>query len=124
MADSFSTAFEESYSAVRRLQQNEADKSRIPSLNERMQMTHDIFKLDSIELAGLLSMIEKSNPSALSRRPDRDEALINIDAIEPTIFHELNSYILSCLVLRAGGKKKRASENGPGKDKSNKKMKT
>ena len=79
-------------------------------MHERMQMTHDIFKLDSVEMAALLSMIEAQSPSALSRRAGYDEALINIDAMKASCYHEVNEFILSCLLSRGGAKKKRKSE--------------
>ncbi len=75
-----------------------------------MQMSHDIFKLDSVEMAGLLTMIEKSNPSALSRRPSHDEVFINIDAIDPICFHEINTFILESLLNKGNSTKKRKNE--------------
>ena len=119
MANAFSTAFEEAYATLRRLQDSKLDKNRVPTLQERMQMSHDIFKLDGVEMAGLLTMIERSSPTALSRRSAHDEVLVNIDAISCTCFHECNTFILNCLLSRAGSQGKRGGKrkNEPGKEK-------
>ena len=95
---------------MRRLQDSKNDKDRVPTVNERMQMSHDIFKLDSVEMAALLSKIELQSPSALSRRAGHDEVLINIDALKASCYHDVNEFILSCLLSRGGGKKKRKAE--------------
>ena len=80
-------------------------------MQERMQLSHDIFKLDSVELAAVLTLIEKSCPNALSRRPSHDEVLINIDALKPVCFHEVSAFVLEALLTHTtSGKKKRKNE--------------
>ena len=110
MASSFATAFEESFANLKRLHDSKADKNRVPTMQERMQLSHDIFKLDSIELAAVLTMIEKSCPNALSRRPSHDEVLINIDALKSVCFHEVSAFVLEALLTHTSGKKKRKNE--------------
>jgi hypothetical protein len=108
LADSFSTAFEEAYSALLRLEQTKLDKNRVPTVQERMQLSHDIYKLDSSELGAMLTIIEENCPSALNRRSGRDEVLINIDGISSICFHNINEFVLEC-ILSKGGKKKKAA---------------
>ena len=110
MASSFATAFEESFANLKRLHDSKADKNRVPSMQERMQLSHDIFKLDGVELAAVLTMIEKSCPNALSRRPSHDEVLINIDALKSVCFHEVSAFVLEALLTHSSGKKKRKNE--------------
>ena len=47
---------------------DQADNGRIPSVEERMQLSYDIFKIDNTEMARVLTIIETSCPSALSRK--------------------------------------------------------
>lgn len=110
LASSFATAFEEAFAALKRMQDSKSDKNRVPTMQERMQLSHDIFKLDSIELAAVLTMIEKSCPSALSRRPSHDEVLVNVDALKPSVFHEVNGFIMEALLTHISGPKKRKNE--------------
>lgn len=109
----FSTAFEESFATLKRLHDLKADKNRVPTMQERMQLSHDIFKLDSVELAAVLTLIEKGSPSALSRRPAHDEVLVNIDALKPSCFHEVSAFVLEALLTHTAGKKKRKNEVAP-----------
>lgn len=78
---------------------------------ERMQLSHDIFKLDSVELAAVLTLIEKGSPNALSRRVAHDEVLVNIDALRPACFHEVSAFVLEALLTHSGGKKKRKTDS-------------
>ena len=110
------------YSILRRAIDNSiADKHRVPSVQERMQISHDIFKLDSIELAAVLTLIEKQCPNALTRRAAYDEALLNLDALTPICYHEVNTMILTFLLDRNGGKnkgKRKGVEGVPGEPSS------
>ena len=57
-------------------------------------------------------MIEHSCSYALSRKTSADEILINIDALTPALFHEVNLFIQSRLLAggKAKGKKRPVSE--------------
>ena len=60
----------------------------------------------------VLTMIESSCPSALSRKTKADEVLINIDGLSPRIFNEVNSFVWTSLYnnnnsLGSKGKKNR-----------------
>jgi hypothetical protein len=112
LADTFARSFEEAYSALRRLEHSKSDDvGRVPSVNERLQLSYDLFKIDNIEMGRVLTMVEGSCPSALSRKISFDEVLINLDALSPHIFHEVNSFVLSCLVNSGGSKKKKRPES-------------
>lgn len=68
LADTFARGFEEAYSTLLRLENSKADNGRIPSVDERMQLSYEIFKIDNTEMARVLTIIEASCPSALSRK--------------------------------------------------------
>ena len=67
--------FAEAYSTLRRLVDSTSDLGRVPTLEERMQLSHDVFKLDNTELARVLTIIEASSPNALARKSSSDEVL-------------------------------------------------
>jgi hypothetical protein len=108
----FARGFEEAYSALRRLEDSKSDKGRIPTLDERMQLSYDLFKLDQNEMARVLTMIENSCANALSKKASAYEVLVNLDALTPEVFHEVNAFVLTCLFnsgLKGKGKKRPAS---------------
>ena len=72
-----------------------------------MQLSYDIFKIDNVEMARVLTIIESNCPSALSRRSTQDEVLINLDALSASCFHEVNSFVCSCLLHHCGSSKKK-----------------
>jgi hypothetical protein len=45
LADKFARGFEEAYTALRRLEDSKSDLERIPSVDEKMQLSYDIFKV-------------------------------------------------------------------------------
>ena len=51
-----------------RFESSKADNGRIPSVEERMQLSYDIFKIDNTEMARVLTIIETSCPSALKKK--------------------------------------------------------
>jgi hypothetical protein len=80
------------------LEDKKSDPDRIPSLEERMQMSYDLFKIGNVDMAHVLSLIETKCPNALSRKLSTDEVLINLDALTSGVFHEINTFVQSCLV--------------------------
>ena len=68
MAGTLAKGFEESYSTLLRLEDSKSDNGRIPTVDERMQLSYDIFKIDNAEMARVLTIIETACPSALSRK--------------------------------------------------------
>jgi hypothetical protein len=97
LADTFAKCFEDAYGSLRKIENSKANIDRIPSVDEKLQMTYDIFKIENAEMAKVLTMIESSCPSALSRKSSLDEVLINFDALPPRLFHEVNLYISNCI---------------------------
>ena len=45
LADKFARGFEEAYLALRRMEDSKADLERIPSVDEKLQLSYDIFKV-------------------------------------------------------------------------------
>jgi hypothetical protein len=117
LADKFSRGFEDAYRSLRKLSETNADPNRLPTVEEKLQLSHDIFKIGSLELARVLTMIEVECPYAISRKASTDEVLINFDALPAKAFHEVNGFVASCILAIAGttrkGSKKRKNE---GKD--------
>ena len=99
--------FEEAYSKLRFLDDGNLDKDRIPTVEEKLQISYDIFKLSDVELASVLTMIEESCPYAISRKISNDEVLINFDALSPPCFHDVNSFILRCSSFAKAQKSKK-----------------
>jgi hypothetical protein len=129
LADMFSKAFEDAYAALHKLGESVKDANRVPSLEERMQLSYDIFKIDNVEMGRVLTIIERVCPSAISRKTSLDEVLINLDALTPPCFHEVgrksasecrdiiltmlpcclqvNKFVCTCILQQAGSKKKK-----------------
>ena len=59
-----------------RFESSKADNGRIPSVEERMQLSYDIFKIDNTEMARVLTIIETSCPSALTKKVIKRFSLI------------------------------------------------
>ncbi len=90
---------------------------RIPTVEEKMQLSYDVFKVGNNDMARVLTMIETSCPNGLSRKASTDEVLVNFDALTPRCFHEVNAFVLACLLStggasKKGGKKKKLSVGG------------
>lgn len=110
LAEQFSVGFENAYSALRRLDDSKKDMERLPSLEERMQLSYDLFKLDNNEMCRVFTMIEAICPSALSRKSSLDEVLINLDALSARCFHEINAFTMQCVLNSNGGKKRKLNK--------------
>eukprot|EP01035_Chromulina_nebulosa_P018892 gene18892-24688_t len=123
LADSFSRAFEDAYAALRKLEDSKSDSNRVPSVDERIQLSYDIFKLDNKEMAHVLTILQQNCPSALSHKASVDEVLINIDAFPPNIFHEINNFTQGCILNSSldGKGKKRSNDSSNSIEKSSKK---
>ena len=110
LADTFARKFEELYAAIRRTGDSAADLERIPTMDERMQLSYDIFKIDNVKLGRALTIIEEACPSAINRRAGEDEVLVNFDAMTPSCFHQVAAFVQTCLSAGAKSKKKRPAE--------------
>jgi hypothetical protein len=99
LADKFAKGFEHAYTVLRRMEDtSHLDINRMPTLEEKMSLSHDLFKIGNNEIARALTIIETSCPGALSRKVSSDEVLINVDALTPSTFHEVNSFVMSCIL--------------------------
>lgn len=99
---------------MRKLSEIELDTDRLPTVDEKIQLSHDIFKIGNAELARVLTMIETNCPYAIARKSSTEEILINFDALPAKVFHEVNSFVVNSLLNFSGNKrgKKRKNENG------------
>jgi hypothetical protein len=122
LAEQFSVGFENAFSALRRLDDSKKDMERLPTLEERMQLSYDLFKLDNNEMCRVFTMIEASCPNALCRKSSLDEVLINLDALNPRCFHEVNAFTMQCVLNSSGGKKRKLNKGGEATGESTKKL--
>jgi hypothetical protein len=83
---------------------------RLPSVDEKIQLSHDIFKIGNVELARVLTMIETSCPYAISRKLSTEEVLINFDALPARVFHEVDRFVSSSMLKNVGSNKKSATK--------------
>lgn len=96
LANKFSKSFEETYQTFVRMSEQSDDPNRLPTAEERMALSHDIFKIDNTEMAAALTIIEEDSPTAIIRRPD--DLMINFDALTAPCFHRLTKFVLSAMV--------------------------
>ena len=87
---------------------------RIPTVDEKMQLSYDIFKVTNNEMARILTIIEENSPNGLSRKATNDEVLINFDALTPRCFHEVNTFVQTCLLSNNASKKGKKKKIGSG----------
>jgi hypothetical protein len=105
LADKFSKAFEDAYGALRHLADEDEDENRTPTAEQRIRLSYEIFKIDNMEMARVLTIIEEECPTALLRKPD--EVMINFDALSSATFHKVNKFVLDALITAGGHNKKR-----------------
>ncbi|KAJ1430212.1 Bromodomain-containing protein [Ochromonadaceae sp. CCMP2298] len=114
LADKFARGFEEAYAALRKLGDSKSDMDRIPSLEEKLQLSYDVFKVTNVDMGHVLTLVEASCPSAISRRAATDEVLVDFDRLEPRCFHDANAFVQRCILSITSGKKtrKRKADEG------------
>jgi hypothetical protein len=105
LADKFARAFEEAYKTIRKHDDGQLDMNRVPNIDERIQLSHDIFKIGNLELARVLTIVEDACPKAISRNQSTDEVLINFDALTPHCFHTVSEYVTGCVISSTAAKK-------------------
>jgi hypothetical protein len=81
--------FEEIYAGMRSVEEASGDPERIPTMDERMQLSYDVFKIDNIKMGRVLTIIETACASAINKKASEDEVLLNFDAMSPRCFHEV-----------------------------------
>ena len=112
LAETFAKKFEEKYLMLRKQYSSSSDAvtddaRRIPTLEDRIQMSYDLFKLDPLQLARALTIIESWSPNALVRKSTESDVCVNIDIMTPRCFNEIASYIRACKPELKINKKKR-----------------
>ena len=61
-----------------------------PSLEEKTKFSHNIYKIKQEELGSLVDKLDAKCPGAIQKATNDDEIEINIDAIDPRTFHDLD----------------------------------
>mmetsp|Transcript_34704 Transcript_34704/g.107335 ORF Transcript_34704/g.107335 Transcript_34704/m.107335 type:complete len:209 (-) Transcript_34704:129-755(-) len=122
LADGFAKKFEERFAKVKAENPSldEEDLSHAPSLEEKTKFSHNIYRIKQEELGVLVEKLDAKCPDAIDKSTSDDEIEINIDAIDPRTFHDLDRYVRSCLAVPAGGKKKKATAAAGGSAKKQK----
>ncbi|KAJ1458595.1 Bromodomain-containing protein [Pelagophyceae sp. CCMP2097] len=121
LADAFSKRFEEKFSKIKTeeaVEEPVEDKvDHAPSLEEKTKFSHNIYKIKQEELGILVDKLDAKCPNAIQKAQNDDEIEINIDAIDPRTFHDLDRYVRQCISQSAPKKKKRAADSSDGKGK-------
>lgn len=97
--------------ALMNLESSKRDRQRLPTNEERLRLSYDIFKINSIDLGRVLAMVEQACPGALSYKHNTEEVLLNFEEIDPTCFHEINIYTMECLLERKDRRRKHAQHD-------------
>jgi len=115
LAESLSKRFEDQFAKVKAEDPMiEDDTEHAPSLEEKTKFSHMIYKIKQEELGQLVEKLEDRCPEAIDKTPNDDELEINIDAIDPKTFRELDKFVKACIVNNQPKKKKRAAESTGG----------
>lgn len=122
LAETFSKRFEDKYAKIKTDEQLvEEEVDHAPSHEEKIRFSHQIYKIKQEELGHLVDKLEEkcaeamdkvqfravdeSTQNPLSQSTNDDEIEINIDAIDPKTFHELDRFVRQC-IAQANPKKK------------------
>mmetsp|Transcript_35651 Transcript_35651/g.113988 ORF Transcript_35651/g.113988 Transcript_35651/m.113988 type:complete len:210 (+) Transcript_35651:171-800(+) len=115
LAESFSKRFEDKFAKVKTEEapaEEEADHA--PSLEEKTRFAHAIYKIKPEELGALVEKLDERCPEAIDKvslvSANEEEIEINVDAVDPKTFHELDRYLRQCTATSAPKKKKKVSE--------------
>lgn len=112
LADLFAKKFEERYQNIRReCGSSGEDKSRIPSLEDKLRLSYEIFKIEPIQLGRILATVEKQCKNAVIRELEKAELLLNIDDMTPECFNEVAKIVFKEDIT---GKKKKADDKATG----------
>ena len=109
MADTFSKRFEDKFAKIKTDDAPaEEEVDHAPSLDEKTRFAHAIYKIKPEELGTLVEKLDERCPEAIdkvrlavrtpssnhipSQSANEEEIEINVDAIDPKTFHELDRY--------------------------------
>eukprot|EP00616_Rhizochromulina_sp_CCMP1243_P010011 CAMPEP_0118971006 /NCGR_PEP_ID=MMETSP1173-20130426/7771_1 /TAXON_ID=1034831 /ORGANISM="Rhizochromulina marina cf, Strain CCMP1243" /LENGTH=217 /DNA_ID=CAMNT_0006920431 /DNA_START=30 /DNA_END=683 /DNA_ORIENTATION=+ len=111
LAQRFSARFEDKFSKLKfEVVVPEPADDAPPTLDEKTKFAHNIYRIKSEELGEVVIKLDQSCPSALDKKPDKDEIEINIDNIEPRTFHLLDKMVKD--FLPEGNKKNKKKKAG------------
>ena len=57
-------------------EESQRDPSRIPSVQEKMQLTYDVFRLSNAEMTVLLEMVQKECSAAIAHAIHAEEVIL------------------------------------------------
>lgn len=121
LAETFSKRFEEKYAKVKDEAASQEADSHPPSHEEKIRFSHNIYKIKQEELGQVVEKLEEKCVEAMDKSTNDDEIEINIDAIDPKTFHELERFVTQCIAQAQPkkSKKKSTSSNDNHADSSN-----
>jgi len=67
-----------------------------PTLEEKRSFAKSLYKISKEELGRVVTDLDNKCPESLSKNQAEDEVQINVDAITPSVFHEVVAYTNSC----------------------------
>ncbi|KAJ8600459.1 hypothetical protein CTAYLR_001457 [Chrysophaeum taylorii] len=112
LADTFSKRFEDKYSKIKTDDPAvEEETDHAPSHEEKIRFSHNIYKIKQEELGQLVEKLEERCSEAMDKSTNEDEIEINIDAIDPKTFHELDRFVRHCIAQAQPKKKKKAASS-------------
>mmetsp|Transcript_1305 Transcript_1305/g.3920 ORF Transcript_1305/g.3920 Transcript_1305/m.3920 type:complete len:207 (+) Transcript_1305:229-849(+) len=115
LADGFAKRFEDKFAKVKAENPGMDDgeePDHAPSLEEKTKFSHNIYRIKQDELGVLVEKLDAKCPDAIDKSTADDEIEINIDAIDPRTFHDLDRYVRQCLA-QSNPKKKKAGAASP-----------
>jgi len=107
LADSFARSFEAAYRSLRNMDQSDKDPEAVPTIDERIKLTYDLFKISDLEMGRILTIIEEEQSHALSKKKNNnDDILINIDflAQKPILFHRIADLVQASIASEGSTK--------------------
>mmetsp|Transcript_10754 Transcript_10754/g.14813 ORF Transcript_10754/g.14813 Transcript_10754/m.14813 type:complete len:216 (-) Transcript_10754:172-819(-) len=115
LADKFSMAFEDVYKTLIPGDDESQEKDRLPTVDEKILFSYELFRVGNIELARSLTIIEAACPDALQRSHGGDEVTVAVDGLTPQCFHEVMSYIHES--RKKGSRKRETNQGAPASSK-------
>lgn len=81
-------------------EESQRDPSRIPSVQEKMQLTYDVFRLSNAEMAVLLEMVQKECSAAIAHAIHADEVFLNCRMYIHIHTLWINVFMYVCINIR------------------------
>jgi len=121
LAETFSKRFEDKYLKIKAEEPAvEEEVDHAPSHEDKIRFSHNIYKIKQEELGQLVEKLEEKCSEAMDKSTNDDEIEINIDAIDPKTFHELDRFVRQCIALAQPKKKKKTAASSDAEPKAKK----